>query len=102
MTARVRGRVMVDKGAASAIARRNASLLPKGITGAEGGFDIGDVIVVVAPDGKEIAKGVALYSQADIEKIRGLHSEKITGVLGYTNGSEVIHRSDMVFTDNAQ
>ena len=99
MTARVRGRILVDDGAARAILKRNASLLPKGITGVEGTFDIGDVVTVVSPDGREIAKGVTLYNHSEIKEIRGLHSNEIDGVLGYTNGNTVIHRNDMVFVE---
>ena len=99
MTARVRGRIMVDQGAAKAIMKKNASLLPRGITGVEGMFDIGDVVAVVNPEGQEIAKGVTLYNNSEIREIKGLHSNEIDGVLGYTNGNAVIHRNDMVFIE---
>lgn len=99
MTARVRGRILVDEGAARAILKKNASLLPKGITGVEGTFDIGDVVTVVSPEGQEIAKGVTLYNHSEIKEIKGLHSNEIDGVLGYTNGNTVIHRNDMVFAE---
>jgi len=89
----------VDEGAARAILKKNASLLPKGITGVEGTFDIGDVVTVVSPEGQEIAKGVTLYNHSEIKEIKGLHSNEIDGVLGYTNGNTVIHRNDMVFAE---
>ena len=100
MTARVRGRIHVDDGAVKALTGKNASLLPKGITGVEKAFDIGDVVEVVGPDEQEIARGVTLYNYNEINEIKGLHSNEIDGVLGYTNGNTVIHRNDMVFTEH--
>ena len=95
MTAPVRGAIRVDAGASKAIAERNASLLPKGVTGIEGNFDIGDVVAVLNPDGDEIARGVTLYDHHEVERIQGHHSEEIAALLGYTNGTTVIHRNDM-------
>ncbi len=100
MTAKERGIIRVDSGAAKAIVEKNASLLPKGITGVEKIFDIGDVVAVEGPDGGEIARGVALYGSREIKKIMGRHSNEIDGLLGYTNGTTVIHRNDMVRKQN--
>ena len=77
------------------IGREHISEL-KGITGVEGGFDIGDVVAVVGPEGEEIARGVALYSSREIKKIMGRYSDEIPKILGYSNGTNVIHRNDMV------
>jgi glutamate 5-kinase len=96
MAARVSGTIRVDDGAARAIAEKNASLLPKGITGVQGSFEIGDVVAVVRPDGEEIARGVALYDSREIEKIMGHHSDDVCGILGCSKGTTVIHRNDMV------
>ncbi len=99
MTAKVRGNIMVDSGAAHAVFSKNASLLPKGITGVEGTFEIGDVVTVKDPDGNEIARGVAFYDSAEIAKIMGHHSNEIDGILGYDNGATVIHRDNLVSGD---
>ncbi len=96
MTAKVRGRVTVDDGAAHAVSKKDASLLPKGITGVDGAFDIGDVIAVLDNGGHEIARGVALYDSREIAKIKGYHSTEIDDILGYDNGPNVIHRDDLV------
>ncbi|MFC1607563.1 glutamate 5-kinase [Candidatus Latescibacterota bacterium] len=100
MTARVRGAITVDNGAIKAMLNKNASLLPKGITGIEKTFDIGDVVAVKGHDGIEIARGVVQYSHREISKIKGHHSNDIAQILGYTNGNTVIHRNDMVFPDD--
>jgi glutamate 5-kinase len=96
MTARVRGHISVDKGAELAIARRNASLLPRGIIGVDGVFDIGDVVSVTGETGEEIARGVAVYNHKDVRTIMGRHSDEIDAVLGYSNGDTIIHRDDLV------
>ncbi len=99
MTAKIRGRVFVDEGAVRAIVNKNASLLPKGITDVEGTFDIGDVVAVFGPDKTEIVRGVALYDNIEIRSIMGHHSQEIDDILGYDNGSTVIHRNNLVHID---
>ncbi|MFC1650226.1 glutamate 5-kinase [Candidatus Latescibacterota bacterium] len=96
MTAQIRGKIIVDEGAAKAIYNKNASLLPKGITGVEGTFEIGDIVEVTGPDCIGIARGVVLYNSSEIKKIMGHHSNEIDDILGYDNGSTVIHRNDLV------
>jgi glutamate 5-kinase len=96
MTARVRGKIFVDEGAVRAILEKNASLLPKGITGVDGAFEMGDVVAVVGPDNAEIARGVALYDHQEVRMIMGRHSAEIDDVLEYSNGPNVIHRNDLV------
>jgi glutamate 5-kinase len=96
MIAKAHGKIFVDDGAVEAIFRNNASLLPKGIIGVEGEFDIGDVVAVISPDGSEIARGVALYETSEIKKIMGRHSHDIADILGYDYGAAVIHRNDLV------
>ncbi len=97
-TARVDGSVTVDEGAARAILARNSSLLPKGIAVVAGGFDIGDVVAVLDPVGREIARGVTQYAAVDIRAIQGHHSNDIETVLGFSNGVNIIHRNDLVHT----
>ena len=36
------------------------------------------------------------YGSADIATIKGVHSRKIAGLLGYDYGSEVVHRNNLV------
>ncbi len=97
MTAKVSGKILVDKGAVQAILEKNASLLSKGVTGIEGKFfKIGDVVSVMGPDKKEIARGVTQYDYHEIQKIMGHHSNEIDNILGYDNGSTIIHRNDLV------
>ena len=91
-----RGEVVVDPGAASAILQNNRSLLPAGIRDAKGGFQRGDIIYIVGPEGQRLACGIANYSAEDVQRIRGSRSDQIEGTLGYQYGQEVVHRNNLV------
>ena len=98
-TARTRGRVRVDAGAARALRGRGRSLLPAGVVAVEGRFGIGDPIGCVDPEGQEFARGLAAYGASEVERIKGLSTREIEPVLGYSNGDEVIHRDDLVLLE---
>ena len=95
-TARPRGELRLDEGAAQALRERGRSLLPAGITAVRGEFGIGDAVSCVDPDGREVARGLVAYSAQEVSRIRGLPTRQISQVLGYSNGGEVIHRDDLV------
>jgi glutamate 5-kinase len=89
------GELTVDEGAARAL-RDGKSLLPAGVTRVKGRFDRGDAVVVRDPAGIEIARGLAAYSSADAERIRGRRSGELEALLGYRGRDEMIHRDDLV------
>lgn len=95
-TARPRGELRLDAGAAQALLERGRSLLPAGIRAVVGHFGVGDPVLCTDPDGREIARGLVAYSAQDVTRICGLSTRQIESVLGYSNGSEVIHRDDLV------
>jgi glutamate 5-kinase len=95
-TAHPRGRVVVDEGAVHALVERGRSLLPAGILDVEGSFGIGDPISCVDERDREFARGLAAYASADVNRIKGVSTRRITQLLGYSNGDEVIHRDDLV------
>ncbi len=93
------GGVIVDAGAARAMAEKGASLLPGGVIVAEGDFRRGDMVEVRLRDengDRSIARGVSQYSAVDIRRIAQRHSRDIESVLGYNYGENVIHRDDLV------
>jgi glutamate 5-kinase len=92
---RATGYASVDDGAEQAM-HQGSSLLPVGVTAVEGAFERGDTVQVMNAAGREIARGIANYSSADLCRIRGHQSVEIETVLGYTYGDEVIHRNDLV------
>ena len=85
----------IDGGAVTAL-KKGRSLLPAGVVRVKGPFDRGDSVSIVGPEGKTVACGVANYSAADLERIKGCRSAEITQILGYHLGDEVIHRNNVV------
>ncbi len=89
------GTVVVDQGAEAKVAHEGASLLPVGVTGSKGKYDRGAIVEVVSGEGRAIARGIVNYSSEEIEKLTGAQSSEIENILGYSYGSEVIHRDNM-------
>jgi glutamate 5-kinase len=90
------GAVVVDSGAARALTHRSGSLLPAGIHAVEGEFERGDTILILGPERKPLARGIARYSSSDLRQICGCHSEEIADRLGYAYGHVAVHRNDMI------
>jgi glutamate 5-kinase len=94
--ARPVGAVIVDAGAAAAVAEKNKSLLPAGILKVEGDFQRGDVIAIKSPDGRMIARGLSNYSAAHVAQIRGKKTGEVRQMLGEAAYDEVVHRNNLV------
>jgi glutamate 5-kinase len=91
----VGGRLLLDAGATRALAG-GKSLLPVGVTEIDGEFERGAVVTCVAPDGREVARGLVNYSAAESRRILGKPSGEIEAILGYMDEPELIHRDDLV------
>jgi glutamate 5-kinase len=94
-TARPRGKLHLDAGAAVAITRKGRSLLAIGITSVEGEFGKGDVVSLCDEQGREVARGLSNYAVGEVQRIRGLQSTRIAQVLGHSPYEEVIHRDNL-------
>lgn len=94
--ARIKGRLTVDKGCATALLKTGSSLLAAGVKRVEGSFEQGNTISIVNEDGWEIARGLANYNSDDAENIKGAHTHEIAGILGHKPYDEVVHRDNMV------
>lgn len=98
----VRGRLVVDDGARTALAERGASLLPGGVIGVDAeeseGFPVGAAVEICGKDGRIFARGLVNYRYDEIVRITGVQSGLIEAVLGYSRGDEIIHRDDLVLT----
>lgn len=88
------GSVIVDDGAAAALAK-GKSLLPAGVIAVAGEFERGDAIRVIDQAGRELARGLSAYSAADSRAIQGRKSAEIEELLGYRGRDELIHRDDL-------
>jgi len=92
------GKIRVDEGAVRAIRERNASLLAKGVTGCEGEFEAGDVVVIVSSFGGEVARGLVNFSVEEVRRIAGKASESFAELLGREAHAEVVHRDNLTVT----
>lgn len=91
------GQIILDEGAVNALLNKGASLLPKGIKSVHCQFQPGDSVDLIDEISKKIiAKGISLYSQSDLKRIMGQHSDDIDSILGHDQGDVVVHRDDMV------
>jgi glutamate 5-kinase len=91
-TLRPRGAVVLDRGAAEAIAKKGKSVLPVGVLGIRGDFRIGDAIMLVDGDGRELGRGLARLAAPEAAALAGKRSEP--------GADEVllVHRDDLVVT----
>jgi glutamate 5-kinase len=92
----IKGKLVVDSGAALALKKQNRSLLAAGIRDIEGKFQRGDIVNIYNSEGSRIGCGITNYSSVDINVIKGTHSRKIATLLGYDYGSDVVHRNNLV------
>jgi glutamate 5-kinase len=92
----VRGKLIVDSGAALALKKQNRSLLAAGINHIQGKFQRGDIINIYDLQGMRIGCGITNYGSVDIEAIMGAQSGQITAILGYDYGAEVVHRNNLM------
>jgi len=91
-----RGRLLLDDGAVKALATGRHSLLPVGVTAVEGGFRRGEMVVCIAPDGREVARGLVNYAAQDAARIAGKSTESIARILGYIDDPELVHKDNLV------
>ncbi|MDF7775727.1 glutamate 5-kinase [Sphingomonas sp. AOB5] len=89
-----KGMIHIDAGAVNAL-KQGRSLLSAGATRVEGRFARGDLIVVVGPDGTQLARGLAEYDHSDAHRITGKRSEELADILGYAPRAALVHRSHM-------
>jgi glutamate 5-kinase len=94
----LKGKMIIDNGAALALKKYKKSLLPAGVLQVNGDFQRGDVVDVIDQKGEHIAWGISNYSSAESAIIMRAHSKSILSLLGHEYGDEMIHRNNMVVT----
>ncbi len=92
---RLKGALVVDSGAAQALAR-GSSLLAAGIARVEGEFQRGDAIAIRDQDGAALAHGLSEYDAAECQLLLGRHSRDHAAILGYAPRSAMVHRDQLV------
>ncbi|GAB4584063.1 glutamate 5-kinase [Nocardia sp. IFM 10818] len=86
------GAVHIDAGAVHAVAEQRRSLLAAGITEVNGRFYGGDVIDLISPDNRIVARGVTAYDSDELESMKG----RSTGELPDSMKRPVVHADDLV------
>lgn len=97
-----KGKIVIDRGAEKAILNQGKSLLPSGIVTVEGRFSMGNSVLLTNEAGEDIAVGMVNYHSGDIKKISGAKSTEIESRLGFKHDDEVIHRDNLVLTEQLE
>ncbi len=90
------GRLRLDAGAVAAVVERRLSLLPAGITGAEGTFAAGDPVDLIDENGHTRARGLVNYDSGELPGMLGRSTRELAARLGPAYEREVVHRDDIV------
>ncbi|HEX9338147.1 MAG TPA: glutamate 5-kinase [Pseudonocardiaceae bacterium] len=86
------GRLRLDDGAVTAVVGRRRSLLAAGITAAEGQFEAGDVVELVDPADRVVARGVVAFDAREMPGLIGRSTHDLAPELR----REVVHADDLV------
>jgi glutamate 5-kinase len=92
----LRGAVVLDAGAVTALVSGGRSLLPVGVTEVRGEFERGELVAILDPGGRELARGLANYAANDARRIARQPSSRIEAILGFLDEPELIHRDNLV------
>jgi glutamate 5-kinase len=92
----LRGKLVIDAGAARVLRESGRSLLAVGVRRVEGEFSRGEVVACLDEQGRELARGLVNYSAEETRRIMGQPSERIESLLGYVDEPELIHRDNLV------
>ncbi|MDX1810682.1 MAG: glutamate 5-kinase [Gammaproteobacteria bacterium] len=91
-----KGKLTLDSGAHKVISGQGKSLLPVGVKECSGHFKRGEAVACIDETGQQIAVGLINYSSEETRRIIGKPSSQISGILGYVDEPELIHRDNLV------
>lgn len=95
------GSIQVDEGAARALVDEGKSLLATGVIATVGTWERKEIVRITNLQGEEIARGVVELNCDEVEKVKGLHSEKMHQIISDFEGHEVVHRDNMTLMVDA-
>jgi glutamate 5-kinase len=96
---RSKGQLILDDGAVNAVVQKGKSLLPVGITDADGAFERGEIVSLVDANKNEIGRGLTNYGLRDVLRICGKKTSELHAILGQNVYMEVVHRDNMQLVD---
>ncbi len=79
--------------------KKGGSLLPVGVTAAEGRFQRGDLVICLDPEGREVARGLVNLDAQMVRQRLGKSSKVIAKELGEMEDPELIHRDNLVLSE---
>ena len=94
--AEVEGSIVIDAGARDALVLRGTSLLPAGVTGVTGSFEVGAVVEVVTQSGELLARGLTAMSSDVVATSMGKRTADLVDLAVV----ETVHRDDLVVLTN--
>ena len=89
------GEIAVDAGAVRALTKQGKSLLPAGVTAAQGNFQRGALVRILSQDNAPLGVGLTNYKAADLRRIMGKKTKEIEPILGYRY-DEAVHRDNLL------
>jgi glutamate 5-kinase len=92
----LRGAVVLDRGAVTALLSSGRSLLPIGVTEVRGEFERGELVAILDPEGRELARGLVNYASNDARRVMRQPSGRIESILGFMEEPELIHRDNLI------
>jgi glutamate 5-kinase len=98
-TLRPRGAVLVDSGAEKALRGGKSSLLPVGVLGVRGEFNVGDAVKLVGPSGNDIGRGLTRLGALDVSRVAGKPLAELS--LTFPDDAKdlvVVHKDDLVLS----
>jgi glutamate 5-kinase len=98
-TLRPRGAVLVDSGAEKALRGGKSSLLPVGVLGVRGEFNVGDAVKLIGPNGNEIGRGLTRLGALDVSRVAGKPLPELS--LTFPDNAKdlvVVHKDDLVLS----
>ena len=94
----VKGKLILDAGAAKVLTEQGRSLLAVGVSAVQGKFTRGELVSCMDSHGVEIARGLVNYNSDEANRIKGQSTEAIPKILGYRDDDELIHRDNLVIS----
>ena len=70
-------------------------MLAAGATRVSGGFLRGDLVAIIGPDGRTLARGLSEYDAAEATALTGKRSDEQAEILGYAPRAALVHRNHM-------
>ena len=95
----IQGEIVIDDGAVKAL-KAGKSLLPAGVIDITGNFERGDAVAIKNGKSEKIGVGIIAYASEGATLIMGQQSQEIENIVGFVGRNELIHRDNLVLTDN--